>query len=256
MVEVMGSFYEVVATLKDFIYVGYLKFPMIMTGTLMILGLAQVNTAYLFLTLGIFALFSGVYFLQLLFNFLAVNDTFKPWLTVPTREVCSILDETSLKAFSVSSPKAGGVFQATTSPTRPDPLKGLSVVTPSYYMSFILFFFSYIFFNGLHLFNKDPGSAAESSPDSLNNRKYQAIMGMILAAVGMLAFVVIRLKLFSCETALGVLFSLPAAYLAYLWYNLLVDCGEDRMSDMFGILGRLMPVSMDASQPTACIASD
>ena len=58
MVEVMGSFYEVVATLKDFIYVGYLKFPMIMTGTLMILGLAQVNTAYLFITLGIFALFS------------------------------------------------------------------------------------------------------------------------------------------------------------------------------------------------------
>jgi hypothetical protein len=237
----MGSFYEVVATLKDFIFVGYLKFPMIMTGTLMILGLAQVNTAYLFMTLGIFALFSCVYFLQLLFNFLAVKESFKPWLTVPTRETCSILDEAAVKAFSIPST------------TRPDPLKGLTVVTPSYYMSFILFFFSYIFFNGLHLFNKDPGPSAESSPDSLDNRKYQAMMGMILALAGLLAFTIIRLKLFSCETALGVFFSLPAAYLAYVWYNLLVDCGEDRMSDMFGILGRLMPVSMDANQPTACM---
>ncbi len=236
----MGSFYEALITLKDFIYVGYLKFPMIITGTLMILGLAQVNTAYLFLTLGIFTLFFCTFLLQLLFSFLAAKETFKPWLTVPTSESCSLLDEAATKLF------------ATPSTTRPDPLKGLSLTTPSYYMSFILFFFSYIFFNGLHLYNKDPAPNAQTDPDSVRNRKYQAMMGMILAAAGLIAFIVIRLKLFSCETALGVIFSLPAAYLAYVWYNILVDCGEDRMSDMFGILGRMLPASMDSNQSYAC----
>ncbi len=237
----MGSFYEFMATLKDFLYVGYAKFPMIITGTLMILGLAQVNTAYLFLTLGIFTLFFGVFLLQFLFNFLATSDALRPWLTKPTRESCSILDEAATKLFS-------------TSPTKgPDLLKGLSLVTPSYYLSFIIFFFSYIFFNGYHLYNKDPGPDAAANPDNLNNRKYQAMIGMILSCVALLAFLIIRFKLFSCETLFGFIFSLPAGYLAYVWYNILIDCGEDRMSDMFGILGRILPTSMGSQQPTACV---
>jgi hypothetical protein len=238
----MGSFYEFVATLKDFLYVGYLKFPMIITGTLMILGLAQVNTAYLFLTLGIFALFFGVFLLQLLFSALTVSDELRPWLAKPTREVCSILDEGATKLFSAPST------------TRVDPLKGMTLVTPSYYLSFVIFFFSYIFFNALHLYNKDPGPAAASNPDGVNNRQYQAVIGMILCIVALLAFLVIRYYFFSCETGLGFILSLPAGYFAYLWYSILVDCGEDRMSDMFGIIGRLLPQSMDSQQPVACVA--
>jgi hypothetical protein len=240
----MGSFYEFMATLKDFLYVGYVKFPMIMTGTLMILGLAQVNTAYLFLTLGIFALFFGVFLLQLLFSFLATNDSIKPWLTKPTRDSCSLLDESSVKLFS------------TPPTTGPDPLRGLTLVTPSYYFSFIIFFFGYLICNALHLYLKDPGDAAQINPDGVNNRQYQAMTGIVLASITLLAFIIIRFKLFNCETLFGFLFSLPAGYLAYVWYNILVDCGEDRMSDMFGILGRILPASMDANQPVACTQSD
>ena len=237
----MGSFYEFIATLKDFLYVGYAKFPMIMTGTLMILGLAQVNTAYLFLTLGIFALCFGVFILQLLFSFLATSDAIRPWITAPTRDSCSILDEAATKLFS--TPAIIGT----------NALKGLTIVTPSYYLSFIIFFFGYLICNALHLYLKDPGDAAKINPDGVNNRKYQAMTGIILASITLVAFIIIRFKAFSCETLFGFLFSLPAGYLAYVWYNILIDCGEDRMSDMFGILGRILPATMDANQPTACV---
>ena len=227
----MGSFYEFVATLKDFLHIMFLKFPLIITGTLMILGLMTVNTAYLWVTFGSIVTFFGVYLLQLLFETL-IN--FKPeWagaFAVPANNICNILTTTS------SVTKTGNY-----------------IVTPSYWIAFLLFFITYTFRNAQQIYDKPPGSQATADPDTLNNRMFQAGLTMsLLVALG-LAFVVIRMILNkNCETWLGaVLGAAGGATIGYYWFEALVSCGEDRTFDLFGILGRIMPASTTA--PQACI---
>lgn len=227
----MGSFYEFVATLKDFLHIVFLKFPLIITGTLLILGLVTVNTAYLWVSLGTVATFFGVYLIQLIVE-LIIN--YKPdWagpFTTPANNICNILTTTS------SVVKTGNY-----------------IVTPSYWFAFLLFFITYTFRNALQIYNKPPGAQASADPDTLDNRKFQAAITMFLLVALGLAFLIMRMVLNkNCETWLGmILGATGGAAVGYYWFEALVDCGEDRAFDLFGILGRIMPPSV--TEPQACI---
>lgn len=226
----MGSFYEFVATLKDFLHIMFLKFPLIITGTLMILGLVSVNTAYLWVGLGSVVTFFGVYIFQLMFEiiFSAKPEWAGPF-SVPASSVCNILTTTS-------------------SVTR----SGNYVVTPSYWITFLLFFITYTFRNSLQIYNKPPGAQASSDPDTLNNRMFQAALSMFLLVVLGLAFVIIRMFYTRCETWVGAILSIAGgATIGYYWFEALVSCGEDRTFDLFGILGRIVPATTTEAQ--ACI---
>ena len=228
----MGSFYEFVATLKDFLHIMFLKFPLIITGTLMILGLVSVNTAYLWVGLGSVVTFFGVYIFQLIFE---VIFTAKPeWagpFSVPASSVCNILTTTSTITRS-----------------------GNYVVSPSYWITFLLFFITYTFRNSLQIYNKPPGAQASSDPDTLNNRMFQAALSMFLLVVLGLAFLIIRMFYTRCETWIGAALSVAGGVtLGYYWFEALVSCGEDRTFDLFGILGRIVPAT--TTEPQACIYS-
>jgi hypothetical protein len=227
----MGSFYEFVATLKDFLHIMFLKFPLIITGTLMILGLVTVNTAFLWVSTGTIVTFFGIFIFQLLVQLLVTaKPEYAGPFTVPASSVCNLLTTTS-------------------SVTRASDY----IVTPSYWFAFLLFFISYTFRNALQIYNKPPGAQATSDPDTLNNRMFQASITMFLLVVLGLGFTLIRMIMNkNCETWLGAI--LGAAFggtMGYFWYEILISCGEDRPSDLFGILGRIMPASTTA--PQACI---
>lgn len=229
----MGSFYEFVATLKDFLHIMFLKFPLIITGTLMVLGLVSVNTAYMWVGLGTVVTFFGVYIIQLMFELLF---TAKPeWagpFSVPASSVCNILTTTSAVSRS-----------------------GNYVVTPSYWITFLLFFITYTFRNSLQIYNKPAGAQATTDPDTLNNRMFQAALSMFLLVVLGLAFMIIRMFYTSCETWAGAALSMViGATLGYYWFEALVSCGEDRAFDLFGILGRIMPAT--TTEPQACIYNE
>lgn len=226
----MGSFYEFVATLKDFLHIMFLKFPLIITGTLMILGLVSVNTAYMWVGLGSVVTFFGVYILQLMFELLlTMLPNIAGPFTVPASSVCNILTTTSTVT------RAGNYL-----------------VTPSYWVSFLLFFITYIFRNALRIYKKPPGAQATADPDTLNNRKFQAGLAMFLLVALGLAFIIMRMFFTRCETWLGaVLGAAGGAAMGYYWFEALVNCGEDRTFDLFGILGRIMPATTTA--PQACI---
>jgi hypothetical protein len=227
----MGSFYEFVATLKDFLHIMFLKFPLIITGTLMILGLVTVNTAFLWVSFGSIVTFFGVFIIQLLFELLV---TAKPdWagaFTVPASNICNILTTTSTLT------KTGNY-----------------IVTPSYWFAFLLFFITYTFRNALQIYNKPPGAQATADPDTLNNRMFQASLTMFILVILGLAFTIIRMVLNkNCETWLGAfLGSVGGATIGYYWFEALINCGEDRAFDLFGILGRIMPAA--TTEPQACI---
>ncbi len=227
----MGSFYEFVATLKDFLHIMFLKFPLIITGTLMILGLVTVNTAFMWVCLGSVVTFFSVFIFQLLFEILVTAKS--EWagaFTVPASNICNILTTTSTLT------KTGNY-----------------VVTPSYWMAFLLFFITYTFRNALQIYNKPPGAQATADPDTLNNRMFQASLTMFLLVVLGLAFVLIRMILNkNCETWTGAMLGAAfGATIGYYWFEALINCGEDRTFDLFGILGRIMPAS--TTTPQACI---
>ncbi len=226
----MGSFYEFVVTLKDFLHVGFLKFPLIITGTLFVLGLVTVNTAYLWVTMGAIVTATCVWLLQLLFTFILIK---KPdWasiFSVSPNEFCSIL----------TTGKQTGLIN----------------VTPSYWLSILFFFATYVFMNALRIYNKPPGSQSTADPDTLNNRQFQASMCMGLVVVFTFILFYLRLKYaWGCEKILGIILSLGAIGIGIGWFNLLADCGEDRAFDLFGILGRIMPASTTTAQ--ACVLAN
>lgn len=226
----MGSFYEFVVTLKDFLHVGFLKFPLIITGTLFVLGLVTVNTAYLWVTMGAIVTAAAVWILQLIFNvILSKKPDWASVFTVLPNEFCSILT----------------VGKQT----------GQVNVTPSYWYSLVIFFATYLFMNALKIYNRPPGSQSTAEPDTLNNRQFQASMCMGL--IVLLTFILAYLRFnyaSSCETILGFVLSLGAIGIGVGWFNMLSDCGEDRAYDLFGILGRIMPASTTA--PQACVLAN
>ena len=227
----MGSFYEFVATLKDFLHIAFLKFPLIITGTLLVLGLVTVNTAFLWVSFGAIVTAVAVFIVQLLFSLIySKKPEWASYFAVPSNEFCNILTTTGK-------------------------LTGQINVSPSYWYSILFFFMSYLFMNALQIYNKPAGSQATAEPDTLNNRQFQASMCMGLILLVSAIMIIVRMTYSrGCETLIGFLLSLGAIGIGIGWFNALVDCGEDRAFDMFGILGRIMPAS--TVEPQACVMSD
>lgn len=227
----MGSFYEFVATLKDFLHIAFLKFPLIITGTLIILGLITVNTAFLWVSFGAILTASAVFIVQLIFNLILIKvPQYTDLFCVPPNDFCSILTTTG---------KATGAVN----------------VSPSYWYSILFFFMTYLFMNANQIYNTPAGAQSTTDPDTYNNRQFQASMCMGLIVLFTVIFVIMRVKYASnCETIIGLLLSTGAIGIGYAWFNALVDCGENRAFDLFGILGRILPPSTVA--PQACIMSN
>ena len=215
-----------VVKIREFIIHGFRILPIVLGSFAFIIGVGHANMAYFFL-------FVGIALIVPIVNMFS-NQLFG-WL------------------FSLGVPEALYVIKAS-------PTGGCSVFgefantgdTVSYWLAALVFFVSYMFINAYNLYNRPAQlNAPENKVDA---RKTQAAMAMaiiLLFGIGMLLYRFFTTT--TCETVLG----LPTAFavfvpLSYYWYKLLVSCSGDRLTDLFGVVNRIM-VEPSAGAGAVCL---
>lgn len=226
---------DFICSTRNLLSQGFRSLPVMLGGSILLLGLLQSNFNLLFFFTGLFlitpiaaTILNGVW--ELLFSLTPA------WLTIP-QQFWIVLG---------GGTEACSIFTSSSGPSTP-----INSV-PSYWMSMIAFFFSYLFFNAYTLYTKQGESKAPQ--EAIMARKSQAVMSMILlSAIGIL-FTIMRYGT-SCETALGILVSwLLGGGLAYGWYEFMKRCGMGRLDDLFGISNRILPMqSYEENEPSVCV---
>jgi hypothetical protein len=125
-------------------------------------------------------------------------------------------------------------------------------VVPSYWLSIMAFFFTYLFSNAQDLYNKQ--SSSKASKTAVDARKNQTMITMVILSISAILFTLVRYST-SCETGLGVIISwLLGAGVAVGWYAFMKQCGLGRLDDIFGISNRLLPMqSYEEPNPSMCV---
>lgn len=126
-------------------------------------------------------------------------------------------------------------------------------VMPSYWVSHITFFFSYLFFNALDIYKMPPPT--EQTPIDewrVANRKDRSLMIMIMACVLLSLLLTFRIFLTDLDTRSGMLVGVALmGTLGYGWYYAASKAGINRM-DLFGIAQQMIPMP-DESSTTYCM---
>jgi hypothetical protein len=224
---------------KEIIQATYRQLPLFLISTLFILGILETNVAYLFLIIGCFMFFTSTWISQ------AVLSTIISSLKSPTLDKLFMSPNGGMIGCSILGGSGRSAAIA----------GGNTLVSPSYYIGFLGFFFTYIFMNAYELYARPAPSGANQ--EKVSNRQYQAGMSMFICVLLFLLFTFIRIFRFgSCERPLGGLLGLGIGMpLAYGWYKLLRTCGGNALSDMFGIIGRLVPTNAQDVNPVACVVT-
>ncbi len=127
-------------------------------------------------------------------------------------------------------------------------------VAPSYWSAHIVFFFSYLFFNALAVYNLPPlPELTDEDEWRINNRKSRSLMIMIMACVLMVLILLFRYILTDVDTFFGMFgIAVPVlGALGYGWYRAANAIGV-RMMDLFGIVQQMVPVKEDTNV-TYCV---
>ena len=220
---------------RNFIAQGFRSLPTIMAGTTLILGLTQGNLNFLFFFVGLAILAPTA---ALIANIL-IEFVFSKFPSMIPAELWAVKGGDSGQCAMLPLLTAGKL---------PDIIS----VVPSYWLTMISFFYAYLFVNAYTLYNKQADSKA--SKELVEARKSQAMMAMNIV-IGLGIITTILRYMSSCETGLGVLFSLGlGGSLAYGWYNFMLKCGLGRLDDLFGISNRILPYqSLQDNDPTVCV---
>jgi hypothetical protein len=124
------------------------------------------------------------------------------------------------------------------------------MVVPSYWLSQVWFFLSYLFTNAAKVYSKP---ADGNTPKlKVDNRKARTTTIMIVTLVGALALTALRYTYTNTETLLGVFASMGVGIgLGVGWYYFAELCGA-QYSDVFGIITQTL--SSGAQQkPLTCV---
>lgn len=223
---------------RNIISQGFRSLPVILGSTVFVLGMIQGNINLLFFFVGLCILapvsaLVGNIVWELVFS----NTPW--WLTVP--EVLWKLPEATSEVCAIYPTLENAVPQA------------LNVV-PSYWITMMAFFYTYLFSNALMLYTIQETSKAPKS--AIEARKSQAMSSMVLVVVLAVLSLIMRYAT-GCETGLGLLLSCALGYsLAHGWYKFMRNCGLGRLDDLFGISNRILPMqSYETSDPTVCLPS-
>jgi 4-hydroxybenzoate polyprenyltransferase len=123
---------------------------------------------------------------------------------------------------------------------------------PSFWLSMMIFFFTYLFMNALQLYERDP--AQGSNDVQVKARKFKAATSMAILILVTIMIIWLRYSLTACETALGVGVSAICGIGAgYTWFTFMSRCGLGRLEDVFGVAASIVPVRMD---PIACVNNE
>jgi hypothetical protein len=213
---------------------GFRSLPVILATTVLILGMTQGNVNFLFFFVGMFLV--------------------TPTSTLIVNRIWELL-VMFFPGFKSINPalyivKDGSAAQCAVFSTDPSAIQNM-IGVPSYWMAMTAFFFTYLFVNGLTLYNM---KASDKAPKyAVDARKSQAAMSMAVIVAVAIIVTIFRFAT-SCETGLGILFSWGlGGGLAYGWYSFMRACGLGRLDDIFGIANRILPLqSYEDKDPTVC----
>lgn len=126
-------------------------------------------------------------------------------------------------------------------------------VFPSYWVAHFLFFMGYFLQNAQSLIVKAAESGAPKERVEL--RKSQGRIAMSIGILTTLLVLAARYKLTGCETIPGMsIAALTLVPIGVGWYMMATLAGA-RDGDIFGIAGRIMPLSALAPPPMTCLYS-
>lgn len=275
MSDWIGDF---ICSVRETISQGFRSLPVILGTSILILGLAQGNFNLLFFFVGLFILaptaatiVNGLW--ELVFANMEGVASGSLWKAAPPVLILGVLLIQVVKLSWVyvlggialmavlaqtvppnwwmlpaGNAEACSIFTAMPSGLPPVPM----CVVPSYWMTMMAFFFSYLFVNALTLQQKQANSRAPAN--AVSARKSQALTAMVLVGVTGLLTTMFRYAT-ACETGLGVLISWGLGYgLASGWQSFMRKCGLGRLDDLFGISNRILPLqSYEEVDPTVCV---
>lgn len=235
----MGTFLgDMICSTRTLLVQGFRSLPVLLAGAILTLGLTQANYNLLFFFVGLFLITPVA---TLLFNMIIefvlglpifanyIDKTF--WSAIANTEQCNLFS-TPVFGTSISN----------------EPI----TVVPSYWMTILAFFFSYLFSNAVNLYEKP---ATKNAPAAeVNARKNQSVLSMIVLIVCAVLFSILRYGT-TCETAFGIVTSwLLGGSLAYGWYEFMRSCGFGRLDDLFGISNQMLPFqTLEDQEPTVCV---
>lgn len=240
----MDTLINFVEDIKVFIYGGVQSLPLVLGGTMLILGLFTANYAMLFFLLGYLVLTPLVTGgINMFFN----NIPDSTWFKVKSSDVCGIYSNNTFYAKDATE-----------------------AVFFSQWLAMISFFIGYVINNAVDLYKKESIitneiNIADTSIDigaidkKITNRKAHAVMSWVICLFVVLGAIYVRYDK-GCEgdgigRVLRIAFSIIVFGAAgYFWYNYLTsDANSNRLSDLFGIANRLLPPVAIKNKPTVCI---
>ncbi len=123
-------------------------------------------------------------------------------------------------------------------------------VTPSYWMTQMIFLLSYIYSNASAIKNLPDDPKAD--PILTSNRKSKANTVMISTLFISLLLPIMKYRT-NTETIAGIIMAiLLGTVFGYAWYKLAASCGA-RAADVFGIVQQVIPSSAKDDKPMTCV---
>jgi hypothetical protein len=228
----MSLISDFVCGTKNLLSQGFHSLPVILSTTILVLGMTQGNINLLFFFIGLSVLTPLACLLlnivgELAFSKLGVPDSL--WkLDEATAEACKLITTTISE------------------------LPQTFNVIPSYWLSIMAFFFTYLFLNAQDLYSKQ--SSSKASKAAIDARKNQTMISMVILSIAAILFTLIRYST-TCEKGLGVVISwVLGGSIAVGWHSFMRQCGLGRLDDIFGISNRLLPMqSYEEPSPTVCV---
>lgn len=226
--DIAGQLYRI----KEFIIAGVTSLPIILGGISLLLACSTANTGFAILTvcLGLIVPFI-TYILNL------ISPLFK--------KIIGLLPPQFIGEGTLFTEQAAAICRIVPFSTDTAPAASF----PSYWMSSIVFFFTFVFLNGFSLYNF--AANQDASDDKVSSRKTHAIIGMTASIILGLLLMTWRFKT-GCENGLGLFMSLTFIGLAYGFFSLFESCGLLRVVDIYGIGARLLPTSATAAPTQVC----
>lgn len=261
---------QIICGTRNLMSQGFRSLPVLLTSTIFVLGMAQGNINLLFFFIGLAVLSpAGCLSANLLWEFIFSNSesmliksifsvvmliigilrrhdglltisiclAFLPWLPIsPDMWKLAGGNAEQCNLFAVGS--------------TPDTIN----VVPTYWLTIMAFFFTYLISNANNLYNKQTNSIAPKA--ATEARKFQTMTSMVLLIAAAIIFTILRFAT-ACETPLGIIIGwIVGAGLGYGWYKFMRNCGLGRLDDIFGISNRLLPYqSYQEPTPTVCVPS-
>jgi len=221
----------IIYKIKEFITTGMHNFPLIIAMTSLVLACGTSN-------MGFVILFTFLSFIIPLLVF--VFNAFNKYIQKFINWIIALVSDYQIP-FDLTTDATCKIAQQTG--------EGAISTCPTFWLSSLFFVFTFIFWNGLRIYQFQNSGTAD--PSKIMNRKAQAIIGMTASLILLLIFLVWRIMT-GCEHWYGILSAALFGGLAIGFFEACHACNLLRLVDLYGVGSRLLPVSATTLDSNVC----